>query len=475
MRPHGLLSLEEALRASPAESAAWFEQHVNPGLFSAYRWLGTHALGVESARGAELVLADGRTVVDFSSAFGVTLLGHAHPRVDQAEERFRRSGLPDAMKVGPHPLQGALAHSLAALLPDPLEVCFFATSGAEAVEAALKLTMRAGPRRSGRFITTRGAYHGKTAGALALTTAGEFREGFLLGIPREHVIEVEYGDLDALETALRGERARGGATAVVVESLQGQAVVEPPSGYLAGVIDLCRREGALSIFDEVKVGLLRTGTFTAFDAAGPVPDVLALGKGLGGGRHALAAMITSRVLFERAYGGRKGCALHTTTFGGLGAACAVGIEVLNVLSEPALVEHVRAQSRHLDAGLRALQARHLARVRSLRGRGLMRGIELEFDHGLLPRFVKSAGPGLFHTAQALYMASVVRVLLHEHGVLTHFCESDPGVLHLMPPLVVERAQIDRCTAALDDLLESGTVRTMTQLVAANLRERVLGA
>jgi acetylornithine/succinyldiaminopimelate/putrescine aminotransferase len=202
--------------------------------------------------------------------------------------------------------------------------------------------------------------------------------------------------------------------------------------------------------------------------------VLTLGKGLGGGRHAIAAMVTSQSLFERAYGGRKGCALHTTTFGGLGAACAVAIEMLNVLSETDLIEHVGAQSRFLDEQLRALQMKHPAQVRALRGRGLMRGVELAFDQGLLPRFAKSHEAGLFHSARALYMASVVRALLHEHGLLTHFCESDPGVLHLMPPLVVERAQIERLTAGLDDLLARGTLRTIAAFVGGNLRDRVHG-
>jgi putrescine aminotransferase len=183
-------------------------------------------------------------------------------------------------------------------------------------------------------------------------------------------------------------------------------------------------------------------------------------------------MITSRELFERAYGGRKGCALHTTSFGGLGAACAVAIEMLNLLSEPATVENVRAQSERFDTGLRALQARHPSHVRGLRGRGLMRGVELAFDRGLLGRFGK--GAELFHGARALHMASVVRALLHEHGVLAHFCESDPAVLHLMPPLVVESAQIERCTKALDALLEHGTVRTMAAFVGQNLRDRVRG-
>lgn len=454
------LTLEEALARTAAESAAAFARHHNPGLASAYRWLGTHELDVVEARGATLRLRDGREIVDVSQGLGVSLFGHAHPRVREAQERFRASGLPDVLKVAPHPLVGALCEALARVAHAPLQVAFPCTSGAEAVEAALKLAERVTGRVHGTLVTTRGSYHGKTHGALAITTSGRFREGYVLGFPRERVVEVDFGDLEALEKALAN--APGGAIAAIVEPLQGQAIVDAPRGFLAGVVAACERHGALSILDEVKCGLGRTGELFAFERDACVPDVVTLGKGLGGGVHALAAMLTSAEHFERAYGARGDAALHTTSFGGLGEACAVGIECVALAADPAALERTRAHSRRLRSRLLALAERHPAVVRGVRGRGLFLGLEITLDRGVLARLLGDDSD-LAHHGEVLFAIAVVRALYQQHGVLAHFCESDPRILHLMPPLSIEERELDRVADALDAFFDASLVSTLASL------------
>lgn len=454
------LSLDEALARGASDSAASFARHHNPGLASAYRWLGTAELDVVDARGALLRLRDGREIVDVSQGFGVSLFGHACPLVRAAQERFRASGLPDVLKVAPHPLVGALCEALARVAPAPLEIAFPCTSGAEAIEAALKLAERATRRTQGAIVTTKGSYHGKTHGALAITASGRFREGFVLGFPSERVVEVEFGDLAGIERALAS--APGGAIAAIVEPVQGQGIVEPPRGYLAGVVAACSRHGALSIFDEVKCGLGRTGELFAFERDACVPDVVTLGKGLGGGVHALAAMLTSTELFERAYGARGDAALHTTSFGGLGEACAVGIESVALAADPATLERTRALSQRFDGRLRALAARHPTVVRGVRGRGLFRGLEITLDRGVLARLL-SDDSDLAHNGEVLFAIAVVRALFQRHDVLAHFCESDPRILHLMPPLSIEERELDRVADALDAFFDTSLVRTLASL------------
>jgi putrescine aminotransferase len=453
-----LLTLADAIALDLCQSTRLFEQHINPGLLKAFRVLGFHSMDVASAEGMEIRLRDGRTLLDFSASIGVLALGHNHPRIIAAERLCHELKLVDALKVAPHRLQGALAYNLSQMLPTPLEVSFFTTSGAEAVEAGMKLSERVqGPARS-KFITATGSYHGKTHGALALTQSGGFQDGYLLGLSKENVIPSPYGDADAIATALHRNRNSQGTSliiALILEPIQGQGVIEPARGYLTEVSKLCRQHGVLLFFDEVKVGMGRTGTFCAFEEEGVVPDVLTLSKALGGGKRAIGAMITSRSLFKKAYGKMKHSALHTTTFGGLGETCAVAIETLNIFRDEQLVQGVKDKGDYLKSKLLRLKDRYNDQILEIRGRGLLQAIRFDFQKSKFSRLVDTSRFGFFRTFDSIMMACLIRQLHVEHGILTHFSTSDPDVLHIMPPLIVDRTHLDQFVNAIDSILSHG--------------------
>lgn len=466
-----LLGIDGALRLDARGVERLYAQHVNPGLAAIYRWLGTSTFDIVGGAGAELVLRDGTRLLDFSSALGASALGHASELVLHAQRRFAAESACDVLKVAPSRWQAALAHDLAQLAPAGLELAFFSSSGAEAVEAALKLCERAARGRRDRFVVFDGAFHGKTHAALALTRAGRFQEGVLLGLRPDQVVEAPFGELDLLRGLLETDaRAPGGARllALVVEPVQGQSVRVAPPDWLASALELARRFELLTIVDEVKTGCLRTGDFTRCEREGVTPDVLVLGKGLAGGRHALGATLCTRALFERAYGALADAALHTSTFGGLGEACAVALEVLGWMARRETRDAVRARSTELELGLTALAHAHPTRIGELRGAGLFRGLALRPDSGLLASFDALREQWPFRRLEAAYTAGVMRELAREHGVLTHFCESDPEVLHLMPPLVVTAGEIERCLRALDAVLRRQPLALVSKLALARL-------
>lgn len=466
-----LLGIDGALRLDARGVERLYAQHVNPGLAAIYRWLGTSAFDIVGGEGAELVLRDGARLLDFSAALGASALGHGSELVLAAQRRFAAESACDALKVSPSRWQAALAHDLVQLAPANLELAFFSSSGAEAVEGALKLCERAARGRRDRFVVFDGAFHGKTHGALALTRAGRFREGVLVGLRADQVVEAPFGDLRALLELLEADaRAPGGPRllALVVEPLQGQSVRLAPPGWLAGALELAQRFELVSIVDEVKTGCLRTGDFTRCAREGIAPDVLVLGKGLAGGRHALGATLCRRALFERAYGSLADAALHTSTFGGLGEACAVALEVLGWMARDETRARVRERAVGLDGALVALARKHSPRVAELRGAGLFRGVVLRPDSGLFARFEGLRAQWPFRRLEAAYTASVMRELARRHGVLTHFCESDPEVLHVMPPLVVTAQQIERFAHALDLVLERQPLALVSELAFARL-------
>jgi acetylornithine/succinyldiaminopimelate/putrescine aminotransferase len=423
-------------------------RHINPvliGLGGPTGLTRTFARG----EGAELFDESGRAYLDFVAGFGSLNLGHNHPEVAAAVASALVRCAAGFSPGSVNPLAAALAEQLVAVTPRGLEMVFFTNSGAESIEAALKLA-RAATGRSG-LLSCLGSFHGKTFGALSVTGNRTYQGPFGPLVP--DCLALPYGDAQALEQALATRRY----AAFVVEPIQGEGgMITPPPGYLAEAHRLCRQTGTLLIADEVQTGLGRTGPLFAVERDGIEPDILALAKSLGGGLIPLGAMIARRDIWMRAYGSYQTFALHSSTFSGGSLACAAGLATLRVLRDrPVLAEAARRAIR-LREGLEAL-ARSCPIVREVRGHGLMLGLEFhELSPALLTNFkgFDSSGASwwlvprhdeLLRTIPALYVQSN---LLHEHAIYTQVARSNPRVLRVQPPLIVSETQVDRFLEAL---------------------------
>ncbi len=371
----------------------------------------------ERGDGVWLFDTAGRGYLDLLSGIGVASLGHAHPRLaraiaDQASTLLHTSNLYH------HPLQAPLAARLAAL--SGLERVFFCNSGTEANEACLKFARRywhaRGEPRPG-LVALEHAFHGRTFGALSATWDEHYRAPFAPLVPGVTWVSPDRpADLDAAVTSA--------TAAIVLEPIQGEGGVRPiPSAFAAAVREACARTGALLVADEVQCGLGRTGAVLHSDTLGLKPDLVALGKALGGGVPVGAALVSHDVAAAVAPGD------HGTTYGGNLLACRAALVFLEELVDRGLLEHVREAGAHLKRGLRRLAAAH-PEVVEVRGAGLMRGVVLDRD----------AGP-VVETALA-------------RGVLVN--RTAGSVVRLLPPLTITEAEIDqgleRLDAALTDVL-----------------------
>ncbi len=456
-----LLSLKDSISLDTKEANELYKKHLNPGLLEIYTILGLNEMDIESAEGTEIHLQDGRIILDFSSSIGVLGLGHNHPRIIEAEKLCHEMKLIDAIKVAPHKLQAALAYNLCEMLPGDLDFCFLTVSGAEAVEAAMKVCERAQGTKKTKFITATDSFHGKTHGSLAVTTGGGFQRGFMMGIPKENVVEVAYGQIEAISAAIQANSTPHGNSiiAILLEPIQGQDIVIAPQGYLKEVIELCQKHNILTIFDEVKIGMGRTGTFCAYQIEEDVvPDVVTLSKSLGGGKRAVGAMICSEKIFKKAYAKRNDSSLHTTTFGGLGESCAVAIETLNVLADEKLIEGAKEKGEYLQEKLQELQKKHPNEITELLGRGLFQGVRFSFSRNTL------------NILDTVMMVCLVRELYRRHDIIAHFSGSDPTILHIMPPLIVTKEQLDQFVTALDNILLRGFVSIVAEFVKDNVMQ-----
>jgi acetylornithine/N-succinyldiaminopimelate aminotransferase len=380
---------------------------------------GTPTLALVRGAGSTVYDDAGMSYVDMLGGIAVNALGHAHPAVVAAVSRqIGQLGHVSNFFVAEPPV--ALAELLLALAGRPGKV-FFGNSGAEAVEAAFKLS-----RRTGRthVVAATGGFHGRTMGALALTgqpaKADPFRP-----LPAR-VSHVPYGDADALAAAVTDETAM-----VILEPIQGEnGVVVPPAGYLAAARAVTATHGTLLALDEVQTGIGRTGHWFAHQASGPdaiEPDIVTLAKGLGGGLPIGACL---------AFGDAAtllGPGSHGSTFGGNPVSCAAALAVLRTIAGDGLLDHVTRVGTRLHKGIEALVAPAVAEVR---GAGLLIGIVLR-------------APIAARVTDALRERATGDV----PGFLTNAVQ--PNVIRLAPPLILTEAEADAFVAALGEALAVG--------------------
>ena len=411
MRRGGGLSESDASRLYD-ETVENYRRFINPPLARVMKLSGSP---VEvRASGTTIWDHEGKAYLDFAGGYGVFTLGHSHPRV-VAAVRDQLETMALSGKTMFSPLAGRLARALAEIAPGDLTYSFFANSGTEAVEGALKLARAATGRA--KIVATHDAYHGKTFGALSASGREAFKAPFrpLLS----DVVHVAYGDADALDAALVD------AAAFIVEPVQGEGGVNvPPAGYLARAREACDRAGALLIADEVQTGLGRCGYLFACERDGVVPDVLVLAKGLSGGVVPIGAFVARPGAWNAAYG--KAPLIHTSTFGGNPLACAAALAALAVLRDDDLVANARARGEQLLAGARRIASEYPSVVREARGLGLLAGVELTsegYGGTIIPEMLKA-------------------------GVTAAWTLNQQRVIRLEPPLVVSAPEVDRALAAL---------------------------
>ncbi|NOY91122.1 MAG: aspartate aminotransferase family protein [Deltaproteobacteria bacterium] len=375
------------------------------------------------ARGANVIDADGNRYVDLTSGFGVASVGHAHPRVVGAICAQAARLLHALGDLHPSTLKIELLSRLCALAPIADARAVLSLSGSDAVETALKTATLATGKPG--VLAFEGAYHGLSHGPLAACGYAEsFRAPFAAQL-NPHVVFAPWPAHDAsLRAALADVAGRLDADvgAILVEPIQGRGGVRmPPAGFLAGLADLAHEHGGLLIVDEIFTGFGRCGAMFLSAEAGVEPDLLCLGKSLGGGLPVSACVGRAEVM--AAWGDPVGEAIHTGTFFGHPLGCAAALATLDVIEDEALAARTLELGEGWSRGLAALDG-----VRVVRGRGLMLGLELEAD-----------------------VLVVVRKLL-ERGYLTLPAGAGADVLQLVPPLNISRALLDGFVETLGEVL-----------------------
>jgi acetylornithine/N-succinyldiaminopimelate aminotransferase len=320
-----------------------------------------YPIALTQGKGSRVRDIAGREYVDLMSGWGVTCIGHCHPQLVDAISR-QASRLMQTTNIFYTLPQLELIESLARIAPGSITRTFLTNSGTEAVEGALKLAHRATGRS--KFVSTHGAFHGRTLGALRVIGSDKLHEPYAALVPVPQ--RVPYNDLDAARGSVADDTA-----AFIVEPIQGEGGVNVAApGYLQGLREICDRAGALLICDEVQTGIGRTGAMFAVEHDGVAPDIVTLGKGLGGG-FPVAAFLTTENVTKTVHLGD-----HGSTYGGNPLACAAANAVLKVIAEDRLVARSAEIGERLQQRLRTFANEHADLIGDVRGRGLLQGLVL---------------------------------------------------------------------------------------------------
>jgi acetylornithine aminotransferase len=374
---------------------------------------------LESGEGPYVWDVEGERYLDFVAGIAVMNLGHSHPKVTEAvkEQAARLVHVSNLYRI---PRQAVTAE----LICDSSfgVKCFFANSGAEAIEAAIKLARRFGINEKGEdaieIITADGSFHGRTMGAMAATAQTKIQKGFGPLTPGFNY--VPYGDLQSLEEAITENTA-----AIILEPIQGEGgVIIPPDYYLAGVREIANCENLLMITDEIQTGMGRTGTLFAYEESGVEPDAMVLAKGLAGG-FPMGALVVGKKCADLFSPGD-----HASTFGGNPLASAAAEAVITTTLEEGVLENCAGVGDYFTKELGRLAGK-FDFVKEVRGKGLLIGMELELK--------QEGGAG-----------AIVDEMREKKKILINLVQN--RVLRFTPPLVIDKSHVDEVVTALDDVL-----------------------
>jgi ornithine--oxo-acid transaminase len=429
-------SIMELVREREHEKFDLHERYLNTQLVRVLKTLGWDRHYVR-ASGAYLYDDKGEQYLDLLSGFGVFAIGRNHPTMVAALREVLEGELSGLVQMDVSVLAGILAERLLATAPGGLDKVFFANSGAEAVESAIKFA-RYHTRRPGLVFCDHG-FHGLTMGAVSLNGDEIFREGFGPLVPGSR--QIPFDDLAALERAL----AKRDVAAFFVEPIQGHGVNVPADDYLREAARLCREHGTLFVADEIQTGLGRTGRMWAIEHWGVEPDMLLSAKALSGGFVPVGAVLLRKQVFDSLFSNMVRSPVHGSTFGKNDLAMAAGIATLDVIEAEGLVENAAKVGEGILADLRGLVGRYDF-VREVRGKGLIQAIEF----GPSSKIAHKAAYKLLDVAQKGLFSQLVTVpLFQKHRILSQTAGHDLPVVKFLPPLVISDSDRQWIATAVD--------------------------
>jgi len=395
------------------------------------------------AKGAYLFDEQNNRYLDLLSGFGVFALGRNHAEIVEVLKSTLDADLPNLVQLDVSLLAGLLAEKLVKLTPAGLNRVFFANSGTETVEAAIKFSRYATGKS--KVIFCHGCYHGLSLGSLSATGDDHYKKGFGPLVP--DFIEIPFNDLEALEQAL----AQGDVAAFITEPIQGHGVWIPDNNYLPEAARLARKYGAVFIADEIQTGLGRTGKWWAVEHWSVEPDIICISKTLSGGFVPVGALVCREWIFDRVFNRMDRAVVHGSTFGKNNLAMAAGLATLEVLEAENLIEHSARTGAAIMEALTPLTEQYEC-FKEVRGKGMM--IALEFTEPTKSLSLKLSWKMLEAANKGLFSQLITVPLFRQHRILSQVAGRDMNIVKFIPPLILTESDVQWIVSAVGDVVAS---------------------
>ncbi len=420
--PSSYLDVSELFVERQAQRSSMHARHLNEQLVRVLKTIG-YDVGFQKGQGQYLFDREGARYLDLLSGFGVFAIGRNHPALRASLKSVLDSDFPNLVQLDVSTLAGVLAERLLEHVPY-LDKVFFANSGAETVEAAIKFA-RGATGRPG-IVSCSHSFHGLSYGALSLMDDANFRAGFEPLLPG--CVQIPFNDLAALEQALSSRQV----AAFIVEPIQGKGVNLPGDDFLPGAAALCKKYGSIFIADEIQTGIGRTGKFLAVEHWNVEPDMVLLAKALSGGHVPVGALLTRKSIFDKIFNQMDRAVVHGSTFAKNDLAMAAGIATLDVIKQERLVEQAAKRGAELRLALTRMVPGYEL-MKEVRGKGLMIGIEFGPPKSLRLK----ASWNLLETAnKGLFCQLITVPLFKDHKILTQVSGHGSHTIKLLPPLTI---------------------------------------
>jgi ornithine--oxo-acid transaminase len=432
------LDVSEMFVERENQRSSMHSRHLNEQLVRVLKTIG-YDVGFQKGQGQYLFDRDGARYLDLLSGFGVFAIGRNHPSLRIALKSVLDSDLPNLVQLDVSTLAGVLAERLLEYVPY-LDKVFFANSGAETVEAAIKFA-RGATGRPG-IVYCGHAYHGLTYGALSLTDDSNFRTGFEPLLPG--CTSVPFNDLAALEQALSSREIAG----FIVEPIQGKGVNMPSDEFLPGAAALCKKYGTIFIADEIQTGMGRTGRFLALEHWNVEADMVLLSKALSGGHVPVGALLTRKAIFDKIFNRMDRAVVHGSTFAKNDLAMAAGIATLEVMKDEKLIEAAAKRGAELRLALTRMVPGYEL-LKEVRGKGLMIGVEFGPPKSLR---LKASWNVLESANKGLFVQLITVPLFRDHKILTQVAGHGLHTVKLLPPLTITEEDCAWIERAFDDVI-----------------------
>ncbi|MFW5976637.1 MAG: aminotransferase class III-fold pyridoxal phosphate-dependent enzyme [Bacillota bacterium] len=437
-----------------------FRKYINPYLGELLEKINMD-IDFIKGKGCYLYDKENNEYLDCIANYGAVPFGHNCPQIWESINKFKNKQKPSLIKPSALSEAGKLAEKLIDLTPEHLNYVTFTNSGAESVEAAIKIS-RSQTGKMG-ILSTYNSFHGKTLGALSATGNKKYQKPF--GVPIDKFDYVKYGDLKALKNKLKDNPDK--YAAFIIEPIQGEGgIVTPPENYLPKAKSICEKHDIIFILDEIQTGLGRTGNLFAFEKENVIPDILLLAKALGGGIFPLGACISSREVYNEKFADK-----HSSTFAGNSLGCKIGSTVLDILTENnnELIKKVKKKGNFFKTKLIELQNKYPDIIKSVRGRGFMLGIEFPETKKTFPDSLLG-----IMAEQELLTPLISSYLLNTENLRVAPTLNGNNVIRIEPPLTMNKNQCQQAINKLDNMLnvlkQNNTAKFISYLINTDIDE-----